>query len=156
MKIRKGFVSNSSSSSFLLKFKSEPTVEDCRQLLIETWGYQFKDYEEWDNTELRDGVKETKYQSQAEKLHELLEPFEFDENAESWKWQPLSKSKYEMLINSGYKLYEVELSDHQCDKDCIHRIDSDSDDWDSEDYLECAWGWCDNNCNALVEYKSNH
>ena len=134
MKIRQGFVSNSSSSSFIIRFKGEATLEQCEDMIRYTWG---------------DDLKDTIIEKKAQQLLDLLQPYN-GKKKESWSWTPITPAQVKKYEKDGYKLYEVWLSDHHCDTNCVCINEG----LVSEQVLENDWQW--SHPEQVIEQESQH
>ena len=143
MKVTNGWISNSSSSSFIVKCKGEKTIEFCKELLMKTWGYL--------------NLENVDMDSLAKQLYDNMEKYE-GSIKNKWDWVPITKSEVNRYKKNGYILYEVWVSDHDCDSNGIHLPDEVRDKLPSagDGCLECDWGWNGNRPDEVIEYESQH
>lgn len=143
MKVRYGFVSNSSSSSFIVKCKGELTVDFCYNLLMDTWGYL--------------NLESVDMKALAQKLYDQMSEYTgYPED--KWSWLPISPDEVKRYKDQGYNLYEVWLSDHSGDSNGICLPDEITDKLPSagNGILECDWAWAGNRPFEVIEYENQH
>ena len=131
MKIRKGFVSNSSSSSFINVFDGDKTIEQCEKLIEETY----------------DGLDKKEVEDLAQKLFDLLEPYDIENHSE-WDGLVISKSKQDLYAQCNKTLLDVELEDGSYDNGFICPS--------NENYYCLEYEWQDNRPENVIDYCNNH
>lgn len=144
MKTRNGFVSNSSSSSFIVKCATgRMSVDFCKHLLESTWGYI--------------NLENVDMNALAQRLYDNMEEYTGQRNSD-YDWVPISEKEVKEYNEKGYTLYEVWLSDHSSDVNGIFLPDEILDKLPhfSDGILECCWGWDDNAPAEVIEYKNQH
>ena len=141
MKNRNDFVTNSSSSSFIVGFKDEESIES--QLRSEVYASERLD------TILRD-VKENRI-SKAEALHEFR-------NEMYWNAQWVLQNEYERKVIGHQSFYDW-IKDHRNREEFYQRVNERLDVWSDEfkkkieglDYL--ALVEYDDHCNGDLEHE---
>ena len=101
MKIRKGFVSNSSSSSFIVAVKNG-TLKSVLNSMNKEMKYKLKGFP---FTEILDDVFQTILTHAEEVENVINENWNGDSN-EYWEENNVAKK----LLDDGYKIYEVQVS----------------------------------------------
>lgn len=144
MKIRSGFVSNSSSSSFIVDFDGEPTIEKIKNILSSYGEFEDLDYSAkcfMDNLT-------------------LLTEEDIKARIKEYKKWKMGTGKLEhklKLLKEHHKgLYEIYISDHR-DEDpwAIMNVKRNAD-GDIEDYdvLECELQW--SHTYPIIDWESCH
>lgn len=129
MKIRKGFVSNSSSSSFVIAFKGDKTLEKCEKLIEETYG---------------DILLEGEKESLGKKLYDILEPY--DRIDRWWGKASISEVKLDLYTQAGCTIWETELDDNGLSDTFIC----------PENGMCLEYEWQDNAPEEVVDCENNH
>ena len=137
MKIRSGFVSNSSSSSFILNFDGEPTIDDIKSFLSD-----FAPFDDLNYT-AECFLKEMKKLTIEDVEEEIS-----DYKNKSWASSELEDAKEKKKLIKKYPkgIYEIWISDHSSeDPWAICRVKKDKNgqkiDWES---LENNMQWSNN------------
>ena len=158
MKVRSGFVSNSSSSSFILDFNGEPSIEELKKFLK-----QFGSFEDLDNSAqcFKDEMRELTESYLGERIAEYT-------SSEKGSWGDYCREKqerYKQLLEkvkaSDTPIYEIWISDHR-DEDpwaimnVKHKVDKNGEEWEDYDSLENAmsYDWC--YIPQIIDYENGH
>lgn len=118
MKIRDGFVSNSSSSSFLIRFEGEKTLDKCKKLIVDTYSDELSD------------ATITRFAAQ---INELMTPYKGYKDDDGYM-EEFDRKFVTDAEKKGYCLYQLILSDHSSESSCVYSKAR-------EECLETTWGW---------------
>lgn len=149
MKMRGGFVSNSSSSSFIIDFKKEDLTESDVKGFLLNLGYEFDniDYSTAKFLELVQKVSLEEYKEILENYQTYLKKTN-DGWTKSYYNKKIEKIKHiiSYLKNSENTLFEIDLSDHSDEYNYIPVNDEDFE------CLESILQYSNN----IFEYFNNH
>lgn len=134
MKVTNGWISNSSSSSFVLKFENEITEQDCERILDNAFG-------------------KGERPKQVEKLYNSFKRITDKNYDDFWLEDLISKDEIKKEEKNGYVVYYLSLGDHPSDSDGVFSTDDPSD----REYLplECIWNW-GRMPDEVIAYENRH
>ena len=122
MKIRDGFVSNSSSSSFIIDFKKGNITESDIKNFLLSLGYEFDDID-YSTAKFLELVQKVSLEKYEERLADYQTRFKKsnDNWMKSYYNDRIEKIKHiiSYLKKSGNTLFEIDLSDNSNDADYI-------------------------------------
>ena len=158
MKVRSGFVSNSSSSSFILDFKGEPSIEELKEFLK-----QFGSFEDLDNS--AQCFKNEMTELSEDYLNKQIGEYTTSEKGSWGDYCREKRERYKQLLKkvkaSNTPIYEIWISDNR-DEDpwaimnIKHKVDKNGDKWDDYDCLESAMAWDWDYIPEIIDYENGH